>query len=64
MVELDKWRTGACRQKRYPTRGYNTLRPRPQQKHTEKKNPKEPTKILGVRTNPAADFTDEYRHRL
>jgi hypothetical protein len=30
----------------------------------KRKNPKESTKILGVRTNPAADFTDEYRHRL
>eukprot|EP00957_Ditylum_brightwellii_P040069 3032346-Ditylum_brightwellii.AAC.1 len=37
MVGLDKWRTGACQQKRYPTRGYNTLWPQPQQKHTEKK---------------------------
>jgi hypothetical protein len=36
-----------------------------QSKNTlKRKNPKESTKILGVRTNPAADFTDEYRHRL
>ena len=35
-----------------------------QTKHTlNRKNPNEYTKILGVRTNPAADFTDEYRHR-
>eukprot|EP00957_Ditylum_brightwellii_P015444 1162619-Ditylum_brightwellii.AAC.1 len=39
MVELEKWRIGACQQKRYPTGGHNTPRPQTQQQHTEKKKP-------------------------